>query len=152
MSETSNESAQNVESLPPWAQDLIKSLNTSDGAKRIEIRNLTKERDDLRAAKESLEADASAAATASESLTQELSRERFGRTFDRLASERSIPLDIASTVDAKTEEEAIAKLDALAAWRGTSGTPTPRVDPAQVSDISLTAEEQRQADADAFFS
>jgi len=152
MSETSNESAQNVESLPQWAQDLIKSLNTSDGAKRIEIRNLTKERDELRAAKESLEADASAAATASESLTQELSRERFGRTFDRLASERSIPLDIASTVDAKTEEEAIAKLDALAAWRGTSGPPTPQVDPAQVADISLTEEEQRQADADAFFS
>lgn len=79
----------------------------------------------------------------------DLAKERFGRTFDRLAIEREIPLNIASTVSAETEEEAITKLDALAEWRKSQGqTQERRPDPAQAAE---PATDEREALAKQIF-
>lgn len=135
MSENEQEaSPQNLEALPQSVQDYIKELRRESQGYREREKSALAERDELAGKVEELQATVQLTDDTAKELEGTLTKEQFGRKFDRLAFERNIPLNIASTITAETEEDAIAKLDSLKEWRGTQETPEKRPDPAQTAE------------------
>lgn len=129
---------------PPWGSDedfnpekawtLIQNLRAEVRETKATAESAVTERDNYASQIEELQATVQLTDDTAKEYEGNLAKEQFGRKFDRLAYERNIPLDIASTISAETEEDAIAKLDSLAEWRGKQEPQARTPDPAQVAE------------------
>lgn len=132
------------ENTPPWGTDdefkpeqawsLIQTLRNEVKEAKLSASTAVSERDKYAEQVEELQATVQLTDDTAKELEGNLGKEKFGRKFDRLAFERNIPLSIASTITADTEEDAIAKLDSLAEWRGKQEPQERAPDPAQAAE------------------
>lgn len=138
--------AEDVSALPEWAQARLSALQAKVAAGEAEATTLQGQVNALTAEKEQLEGTVATSA-------QQLQAETLGRTRDRLALERGIPLEVAALVNGDDEAALTAAFDAVAALRAPADS-TDEKSPLvpNAAQQGLPAVDERQAAADAFFS
>lgn len=142
--QTQQESAQNVEDLPAWAQKVIHDLRDESAGRRTKVQELQQQVDALTAEAQQLQSTIDETDGRAKDFEQQLTGERFAHTRTRLALEKGIPLEVAGALSATTEEDLATQLDALAAFKGQTAEPEkPAPNPAQAAEPAVNADEAK---------